>query len=163
MGCLPEVKSLGVKWRTEEDFLDSGMKLVDKASARCGLFSTLSSVYDPLDGWYQCIVASYLLNYRWLLWIMCQFQAWFVSFYLVHERLKTVKRTDRHENYLWIILGQQSSSFRLPKKRIQKFYPKKKLNNWMQSIWDNTNNHQWGYVFNTWESTRWWVYETRTK
>lgn len=140
------------------------MKLVDKASARCGLFSTLSSVYDPLDGGYQCIAASYLLNYRWLLWIMCQFQALFVSCYLVDKRLKAVKRIDRHENYLWIILDQQSSSFKLSKERILKIYPKQILvNNWMQFIWDNKNNHQWGYVFNTWQSTRWWVNENRSK
>ena len=48
LGNLPEEKTLGVKWDTQNDTLSFYIKLADKALTRCGLLSTLSSAYDLL-------------------------------------------------------------------------------------------------------------------
>ena len=48
LGNLPEEKALAVKWDTQNDTLGFYIKLAHKPLTRCGLLSTLSSVYDPL-------------------------------------------------------------------------------------------------------------------
>ena len=48
LGIVPEDKSLGVKWNTQEDTLGFIIKMDDTSATRRGLLAAFSSVYDPL-------------------------------------------------------------------------------------------------------------------
>ena len=67
LGNLPEERALGVKWDTQNDTLSSYIKLADKPLTRCGLLSTLSSVYDPLG-----LGAPFLLKGRQIIEQLCR-------------------------------------------------------------------------------------------
>ena len=58
---------MGVKWDFQNDTLGFYIKLVDKPLTRCGLLSTLSSVYDPL-----ALGAPFLLKERQIIKQLCR-------------------------------------------------------------------------------------------
>ena len=47
-GYIPEEKALGIHWNIDEDALIFEIKTIQKPSTRCGLLSTLTSIYHPL-------------------------------------------------------------------------------------------------------------------
>ena len=85
LGYLPEDKALGVKWNTEKDTLRFTIKLVEKPSARHGLLSLLSSVYNSL--W---LGAPFMLKGRQIIHQLCQ------------EKLQWDEQINERSTYEWV-------------------------------------------------------------
>ena len=85
LGCLPEDKALGAKWDAEKDTLGFTIKLVDKPSTRCGLYSMLSSVYNPLG-----LEAPVMLKGRQMIQQLSQ------------NKLEWEKQIDERSAYEWL-------------------------------------------------------------
>ena len=65
-GKLPEDKALEVKWNISKDPLGFQTKMAENLSAKPGLLSMLSSVYDPLG-----LGALFLLKGRLIIQQLC--------------------------------------------------------------------------------------------
>ena len=85
LGCLPEDKTLGVKWNTEKDTLGFTIKLAEKPSTRRGLLSMLSSVYDPLG-----LGAPFMFKARQIIQQLCQ------------QKLQWDEQSDGRSAYEWL-------------------------------------------------------------
>lgn len=66
-GYIPGEKALDIQWSVDEDALMSEIKTIQKLSTRCGLLSTLSSIYDLLG-----LVSPFILEGRKIIQILCK-------------------------------------------------------------------------------------------
>ena len=64
---LPVEKALGVQYNIDEDTFGFKIAVEEKPLTRCGLLSTLSSVYDPLD-----FAAPFILEGRIFIQKLCK-------------------------------------------------------------------------------------------
>jgi len=68
---LPVERALGVQWCVQSDHLQFRVELVDRPLTRCGILSTVSSIYDPLG-----LVAPFVLQGKRILQAICQDRAY---------------------------------------------------------------------------------------
>ena len=66
LGTLPTEKALGIHWNIEEDKLGFEVNVKDNPHTKCGMLSTVCSIYDPLG-----LVFPILLKRRKIIQMFC--------------------------------------------------------------------------------------------
>ena len=66
-GYILGKKALDIRWNVDEDALMSEIKTIQKLSTRCGLLSTLNSIYDLLG-----LISPFILEGRKIIQILCK-------------------------------------------------------------------------------------------